>query len=209
MPKIIDGVQRVKPTEKKVLLSEDKSKDIPKPLDLPKPPVKTKKKKSPIKKFFRSNYGVATCAAVVLAVAITLIVIFFPKPTEVDEAYFVTDDTKSVLNLESDNPNSTRQTHIVYEYDGDNVSAIKTYFEYPDEAAAAASIESLKKQPEFEKSKVELDGKYIVVSANPDSFKGLTVDDVKQQVKAIEDFKRRQKAEKEKTEAPAEPAPEE
>lgn len=163
----------------------------------------------PIRQFFRSNLGIAICAGVVLAIAITLIVVFYPKPVSYEQGYFVSDDTKSVLNLESENGTSTRKTHIVYEYDGDKVSAIKTYFEYIDEATAAASIESLKKQPEFEKSKVELDGKYIIVTANEDSFKGLSADDVKQQVKAIEDYKRRQKAENAQTPAPAEPAPEE
>ena len=85
------------------------------------------------------------------------------------------------------------KTFFIYTYDGDNVSGLKTYFEYTDEESAKKAYELRKDQPEFKGAVVE--GKYIVVTADSDQFKGLTADDVRQQTEAIEQYQRSQKKE--------------
>ena len=107
------------------------------------------------------------------------------QPTVTDD-FFVSDDTKTTIDISPTNNNATsdHQTRTVYEYDdNDNVISMKTYFEYADEAAASTAYASLKDQPEFKNS--ELKGKYIIVTADESQFKGLTASDIRQQAEAI------------------------
>lgn len=131
--------------------------------------------------------GVITVCLLVAIIAVLAIQKLQPEP--LDEDYFVSDDTKSVIGMSASGATSDPthvQTFVVYTYEGDKVTGLKTYFEYTDEAAAAAAIEARKSQPEFENA--ELNGKYIVVTAKPESYEGLTASDVKQQEEAIRKF---------------------
>ena len=134
---------------------------------------------------------------VVIAVVIVLALISFRKPT-LNEEYFTSDDTKSVITMSSDDSTTTNhQTHFVYEYDGDKVVGLKTYFEYQDAETAKAAYESSKNLPEFKNS--ELNGNYIIVTADPSQFEGLTADDVRQQEEAIKQFQASKNPQPEKT----------
>ena len=117
---------------------------------------------------------------------------FFGHST-VDDSFFVSNDVKTTISLTPDNSDTTtlHQTHVVYEYDGENVISMKTYFEYPDEESAKTAYESLKDQPEFVGAVVN--GKYIIVTADESQFKGLTASDVRQQAEAIKAFQESQK----------------
>ena len=131
--------------------------------------------------------GVITVCLLVAIIAVLAIQRLQPQP--LSEDYFVSDDTKSVIGMTASGSTSDPthvQTFVVYTYDGDTVTGLKTYFEYTDEDAAATAIEARKSQPEFENA--ELNGKYIVVTAKPESFEGLTASDVKQQEEAIRQF---------------------
>lgn len=126
--------------------------------------------------------------AFVACVCITIFRIIHPP---LNEDFFKSDDsTKTVISLESEraegDTTSSVRTQLVYTYNGDEVTGLKTYFEYPSEEAAAAAIDSLKTQPEFEGAVLE--GKYIIVAAPEDQYKGLTTSDVKQQAEAIKDY---------------------
>lgn len=112
------------------------------------------------------------------------------KPSEppVNDEYFVTDDTKYVVDLSPTGNSTSVKTHVVYTYDGDTVTGMKTYFEYADEESAERALESVKNLVEFANSQVELEGRYIVATANEDQYKGLTASDVKQQTEAIRQF---------------------
>jgi uncharacterized membrane protein YvbJ len=168
-------------------------------------------KDSPVKrsKFNKRTilYGACFVASVVfIGVIIWAFATFLNKPA-LDENFFVSNDNKSTISLtpEQSDPNTNKshvQTYIVYDFDGDNVSGLKTYFEYTDEEAAAIAFEENKDQPEFKNS--ELDGKFIVVTAEEDQYKGLTASDVRQQEAALERLqKSQQTTETTTTEEPA------
>ncbi len=114
-----------------------------------------------------------------------LFVAFGPKTTSLGEEYFVSDENKYVVNMPPSENSASVMTRIVYTSDGDKVTGLKTYFEYPDEKTAEQNLESMKSLPEFANSEVVLEGKYVVVIANEDQYKGLTASDAKQQTEAI------------------------
>ncbi len=135
-------------------------------------------------------YLVCVVIFVIVAAGIAA-VLYFINRRPADEDFFVSDDTKTTISLPVSSSDSTGdsshvQTRFVYEYDGDNVVGLKTYFEYTDEEAARVALEARKSLPEFKNAVLE--GKYIVVTADADQFKGLTASDVRQQADAINQF---------------------
>ena len=140
----------------------------------------------------------------VLAVALIswAVISMMNKGTISEDTTFATNDTQTTITIEpTDGSSSTSHTRTVYEYDSNNnVTSMKTYFEYADNAAAKTAYELIKDQPEFKGA--EVIDKYIVVAADPNSFKGLTADDIRQQSENLKRYYEGQK----KTE-PTEPAP--
>lgn len=134
---------------------------------------------------------------VTFIVSMVIITVVADSNPVVEDNYFVSDETKTSITLtpNSDDTGSNQliETHIVYTYDGDRVSGLKTYFEYPNEDIAKNTLESIKGQPEFKDAVVQ--GRYIVVAADESQYKGLTASDVKQQEEALKSFQANQKNE--------------
>ena len=134
--------------------------------------------------------------AIITAVIVVIVLTLTNRPV-VNEEYFTNDDTKTTISLTPNTSESNNtalvQTHFVYTYDGDDVSGLKTYFEYSDEESARTTLESIKNQPEFKGATIE--GKYIVVSADESQYKGLTKLDIKQQADALKSLQDTQKSE--------------
>ena len=170
-------------------------------------------KPKPKHRFTKNSLTYLICAIIsVVAICVIIVVIVLSlNKGAVSDDYFVSDDTKSVISLSSSTTESgggaSVKTHVVYTYDGDKVTSLKTYFEYPSEEAAAAALESYKSQPEFKN--VEQNGKYIIVTSDSSEYEGLTADDVKQQAAAIEKMQNANKQTEENKEEQSEPAAEE
>ena len=174
---------------KKIKKSKSSDSDKSPKADQPTKPKKTESDKSSKNKS-RIYLVCGAVAALSLGVIVAVLVAFFTRPTITEET-FATNDTQSSISLTPTSSNKQTgstlvETHVVYEYDGDNVIGLKTYFEYTDAEAAKAAYEARKDQPEFKDAVVE--DKYIVVAADPEQFKGLTADDVRQQTEAIRQF---------------------
>ena len=105
-----------------------------------------------------------------------------------EETTFATNDTQTTITIEptDDSHSGISHTRTVYEYDGDNVVGMKTYFEYADNEAAKIAYEAIKDQPEFKGA--EVIDKYIVVTADPSQFKGLTAEDIRQQSENLKQY---------------------
>lgn len=147
-------------------------------------PTNNKARKRKFNKKTIQNICVFSSAIAVIAIMAILLNMF--RQPIVNDEYFVSDDTKEVVSLNASGNSSSSRTFIVYSYSGEEVTGLKTYFEYEDEESAKAALQLLKDQPEFKNA--ELEGKYIVVTADESQFKGLTASDVKQQNEALKKF---------------------
>lgn len=142
------------------------------------------------------NLIIGICVAVVLVVAIALIAIFVLRGNGINDSYFVSDDTKYVLTVESDDLSFDEEdaayiplrTHMVYTYSGDEITGLKSYYEYADANAAKAAYDQMVASGE-EVGNAELNGKYIVLTAEADEYDGMTASDVKQQIEFMEMLK--------------------
>ena len=170
--------------------------------DKPAIPSEDDKQPTPKRKHVISKKIARFVALFIILISTAVLVVYIARiitrPT-IEDDYFVTDETKTTISLTPDSKDSNNtslvQTHFVYTYDGDNVSGLRTYFEYPDEETARNTLESIKDQPEFKGAVVE--GKYIVVTADESQYKGLTASDIKQQADALKSFQESQEKTKE------------
>ena len=142
------------------------------------------------------NLIIGCIAALVLVVAIIITIVVVVNNNSLNDGYFVSDGSKYVLTIEADEVGSDDQyaplkTHLVYTYDGDKITSMKTYYAYADGDSAKAAFEALKKEvgDEAQVAAMELNGKYIVVTAGEESYKDLTASDVKQQIEFMEKLK--------------------
>ena len=140
------------------------------------------------------NLIIGICAAVVVVVAIIITVVLVSNNT-LNDSYFVSDDTKYVFTLDSEEGTaeegevSPLKTHLVYTYEGDKITSLKSYYVFADANAAKTAFDKMKEAGGEEANGIELNGKYIIISAEEDDYKNLTAADVKQQIEFMESLK--------------------
>lgn len=138
----------------------------------------------------------ACCAVVVVVIIIVAIVLATTGGGGLNDSYFVSDGSKYVLTVESEDmvidedeeAYAPVKTHLVYTYSGDEITGLKAYYEYADAASAKAAYDYILSSGE-ETGEVAIDGKYVIITAAPEEYEGLTASDVKQQVEFMEMMK--------------------
>ena len=141
------------------------------------------------------NLIIGICAAVALIVVI-IITVLVVNNQSLNDGYFVSDGSKYVFTLETDENDiqegdevTPLKTHIVYTYEGDKVTSMKSYYVYADANAAKTAFDKMKEAGGEEAQGIELNGKYIIITAEEDTYKDLTASDVKKQIEFMESLK--------------------
>ena len=141
------------------------------------------------------NLIIGICTGV-LIIAVVIVAVIFATKSSLNDAYFVSDDSKYVLTVDrdmletEDKENSPIKTHIVYYYSGDAITGVTTYMEFDNDATAKAALDLYKNADQTGVKSLKTDGKYLVVEMTEDQYKDLTVSDVKQQVEFMEMLKK-------------------
>ncbi len=153
------------------------------------------KSKSKSKTKDNKNLIIGICCLAVVALA-AIVAVVLVSNSGLNDGYFVSDDTKYVFTLESDEKDLSEdedapvKTHIVYTYEGDKVTGLKSYYVYADADKAKTAFDKMKESAgEEESNSIELNGKYIIITAEEDVYKDLTASDVKQQIEFMESLK--------------------
>lgn len=135
------------------------------------------------------NLIIGICAALAVVVVIVVAVVLIANNTGINDSYFVSDGSKYVLTIDNSDSDTTEddaytplKTHIVYTYSGDAITSLKTYYEYKDADAAKAAFDYMSQETDEEVGKIELNGKYVVITSPEDQYKDLTANDVKEQI---------------------------
>ena len=138
------------------------------------------------------NIIIGICAALVVIAIVVVAVILATRGTKLDDSYFVSDGTKYVLTMEYDDSSSSddytpAKMHMVYTYSDDEVTGLKFYYQYADEASAKAAYDYYKGLGNEDAYKeITLDGIYVIMTANESEYTDLTADEVKKQVEFME-----------------------
>lgn len=146
----------------------------------------------------KKNLVIGICCAIVVIVVVVVAIVLATSGNRLNDAYFQSDDTKYVLTLDSSQYSSGDEadeytpvkTHLVYTYEGDNITGLKTYGEYADNAAAQAAFDAMKETGSEEIQNAVVDGKYIIITNGEESYEGMTASDIKSQIEFMENLKK-------------------
>ena len=150
------------------------------------------------KKKDNKSLMMAICGVVAAVVLIVVLAIVVMTNKCIDESFFVSDNTKYVLSLNTDDvvmdvdteEYAPEKTYIVYFYSGDEITDLKMYYKYADNETAKKASEVLNDQKTEDETeeieKIETNGNYVIVTANKKSYEGMTAEDAKQQIEFIE-----------------------
>lgn len=135
------------------------------------------------------------CAVVAIVVVVVVAVVLSMNNNRLNDSYFVSDGTKYVITVESDaaelegDEYTPIKTHLVYTYSGEEITGLKGYYEYADDAKAQAAANYLKENAADAYKEIAVEGKYVVVTSNEADYEGVTTSDVKQQIEFMESLK--------------------
>ncbi|MBR0431320.1 hypothetical protein IJJ05_03475 [Candidatus Saccharibacteria bacterium] len=137
------------------------------------------------------------CAILVIAAIVIVAVVLATRGSgAIDESYFKSDDTKYVLTVDAEDMLTEGEeyvpikSHLVYYYSGNEITSLKSYNEYADANTAKAAYEYYQNNVSNEDYKnIELNGKYVILTANESEYEGTTANDIKQQLELIEMYK--------------------
>ncbi len=142
------------------------------------------------------NLIIGICVAAIVVIAIVVAVVLITRgaagPNQLGDSYFVSDGSKYVLTLETeeDEEYAPIKSHMIYFYSGDEITGMKIYYEYADESAAKAALDYYKDNfSESDYKDISVEGKYLVFTSNESDYEGLTASDVKQQIEFMEMLK--------------------
>ena len=141
------------------------------------------------------NLIIGICAAVALIVVI-IITVLVVNNQSLNDDYFVSDGSKYVFTLETDEKDieegdeiTPLKTHFVYTYEGDKVTGMKTYYVYADANAAKTAFDKMKEAGGEEAQNFELSGKYIIITADEEEYKNRSASDIKKDIEFMESLK--------------------
>lgn len=140
------------------------------------------------------NMVIGLCATVAVIIVVVVAVVLAINSNKLNDSYFVSDGTKYVLTINSDESLVKEgelvalKTHIVYNYSGDEITGMKSYAEFKDAETAQKAYDAIKNAGE-DMTNYSIDGKYVIMTATPDQYKGMTATDVKAQIEFMENLK--------------------
>ena len=136
--------------------------------------------------------GICIALVVIAIIAVIIVLVMRNNSPSTNNSYFVSDDTKYVLNLDSDSFSTEdgefqpQKAHLIYYYSGDTITGMKSYYEYANEADAKSAYEYYKANMASEYKNIELDGKFLILTANEADYEGMTAYDIQQQIEFLE-----------------------
>ena len=133
------------------------------------------------------------CAIIVITVTIIIAVIAMQAPGLTD-SFFVSDGTKYVINLASDEINLDTNSikpakgYIVCFYKSDTITDAKEYYEFSSTTDAQAVYDYLSKNTPTSYKAVGVDGKYLILTAKDAEYADKTPDEIKEYIESANDL---------------------
>ena len=152
----------------------------------------------------------ALCAAIIVIVIVVVAIIAIKTNGNnglvgLNDSYFVSDGAKYVLDinmeeiyLEEGLPTPTK-CYLVYNYSGDEITGLKTYYLYDNLETAETAYEYLLQNDTSYYDSINLDGNYVILTHPSSDYDGTTASDIKLQVELIETMKQLEQIENAET----------
>jgi len=140
-----------------------------------------------------NHFGIiGGCCVAVLAVILIVIAVIVNRPRPIDDSFFVSDGTKYVLSLDSDDVEDAEgdyspiKTHLVYFYSDDDITGLKIYYEYADAEEASNAYGQFIEENDGEYKEISRESKYIILVANEADYDEVKASDIKKQIEFMD-----------------------
>jgi hypothetical protein len=113
-----------------------------------------------------------------IVISIAVILTLNNANPNLNDDFFVSDGSKYVVvaNVGNYGDDKIVAAYDVYYHNNDTITGHEAYYEFVDEEMAQAALPSYRANKDEEVDKIELNGKYIVLTATPKQYEGLTLD---------------------------------
>lgn len=118
-----------------------------------------------------------------IVIAIAVILTLNKSNPNTDERFFISDGTKYVVESDTLSVNSKDgpvAAYDIYYYSGDKITEHKAYYEFPNAETAEKALPTYQEMKDDDISAIELDGRFIVLTAAPAQYQDVTVEMVRQ-----------------------------
>ena len=113
-----------------------------------------------------------------IVISIAVILTLNNANPNLNDDFFVSDGSKYVVAADIDNYGDDRivAAYDVYYHNNGTITGHEAYYEFVDEEMAQVALPSYQANKDEEVDKIELNGKYIVLTATPKQYEGLILD---------------------------------
>ena len=131
------------------------------------------------------NLIIGICVAVIAVVVICVAAFFATRSPKIDDSYFVSDGTKYVIQMDSDElmsdgvSNVPTKAYYVYTYSGDKITGMFIYAEFANESTAKTALEEYKKADQDGVKGISTNGKYVVIEMTDEQYSDMTASELK------------------------------
>lgn len=134
----------------------------------------------------KRNIIIACMAIIALIIIVIVTIVVINKNALNNGSFFVSDNTKLVLPLESgdrlssdeDEP-APQKTYFVYYYKDNDITDFKVYQEFANDSVAKEAYTYYKNNLIPYLKDVSIDGKFVIITHLPEEYKSITAEDVR------------------------------
>ena len=154
------------------------------------------------------NLIIGIVVAIVVIAIIAVAAVFINK-NSLNDAFFVSDGSKYVLNYTAeelgmdDEEFAPEKAHYVYYYTDDTITDVKAYYEFSSEEIAKKAYQYFEENEKDEYKEIAIKGKFVIITANESDYESMTASDIKQQIEfmqALDDVEEAGEGEEEEVE---------
>ncbi|MBQ9018524.1 hypothetical protein IJ117_02110 [Candidatus Saccharibacteria bacterium] len=144
------------------------------------------------KRINNRRYLIVTIVVVVMAVAAIVLGVVLWREPEIEEGFFQSDDSKTVVKLDKftaafdESEYEPDTTYVVYYHDGENVNKMQVFFVYDTNEEARAANDGIEMSDKDWALTKKVNGRYVIFDAVRARYDGLTKDVVQENAKMLE-----------------------
>lgn len=130
--------------------------------------------------------------AIIAFLLVVWAIVGLSQNEKIESSYFASDNKKIVLTMNrdmaalDDSEYEPEITHVVYYIDGDKITGVRAFYEYPNEQTAKNANEHLT-LGEFATAKA-LNGRFVIFQVNEDQYKNMTVTELKENIELLKEI---------------------
>ena len=142
------------------------------------------------------NLIIGIGAIVTILIVLVIAIVLAARNSGISDSFFKSDNTKYVFTLEPEELSAIgeedltpEKAHMVYFYEGEKITDLKSYYLFSDENEATKAYSYFQENGADGYKSIARDGKYVILTANPSEYENITTSNIKEQIEFFESLK--------------------